>query len=161
MNRVRKRIGISLELHNSHTEIKKRRDLVSALHARSMTETEIEKRLKAIGYSVDQATISRDLKAIKDEVSQDFIFSLARSDLAYYFKNALDTIDQVKLECWNIYNKTNDNTPIRDKLAPLSLIKECSESKFALVSEGPAIMTVKALEERLTQLEENTRQVVR
>jgi hypothetical protein len=127
-----------------------------------MTETEIEKRLKAIGYSVDQATISRDLKAIKDEVSQDFVFSLARSDLAYYFKNALDTIDQVKLECWNIYNNnTNDNTPIRDKLAPLSLIKECSESKFKLVSEGPAIMAVKNLEDRLKQIEENIRQVVR
>ncbi len=43
-------IEIILELHNSPTEIKKRRDLVAALHARSMTETQIASALKKSGY---------------------------------------------------------------------------------------------------------------
>jgi hypothetical protein len=128
---------------------------VSALHARSMSETEIAADLKKMGYPIDQSTVSRDLKAIKEEIAQQFIFDLARFDLAYYYKSCLDTIEQVKRESWNIFNNTKEDTPIRDKLAALSLIKECSESKFKLVSEGPAIMTVKALEERLNNIEQN------
>ncbi len=45
-----------------------------------MTETEIAEQL-----DVDQSTISRDVKALK-EMSQRFVFDLARSDLAYYYK---------------------------------------------------------------------------
>jgi predicted transcriptional regulator len=43
--------------------------------AQSMTETEIAEKL-----NVDQSTISRDVKALK-ELSQQFVF-----DLAYYYK---------------------------------------------------------------------------
>lgn len=160
MNRYEKCIGTNLELHNTRSEVKKRRDLVAALHARSMSETDIEKALKKMGYPVDQTTISRDLKTIKEEIAQQFVFDLARSDLAYYYKQCLDTIDEVKEECRHIYDKVkeNDNTPIRDKLAPLALIKDCSESKFKLLSEGPAIMAVKSLEERLKNVEQSFEQ---
>jgi IS30 family transposase len=48
--------------------------------AQSMTETEIAEQL-----NVDQFTISRDVKALK-EMSQRFVFDLAKSDLAYYYK---------------------------------------------------------------------------
>jgi hypothetical protein len=154
-----------LELHNSPTEIKKRRDLVSALHARSMTETEIAAALKQMGYSVDQATVSRDLRAIKEEVSQDFIFSLARSDLAYYYKCCLDTIEEVKRESWDLFNQAkekkednNSSTSIRDKLAPLALIKECSESKFKLLLDGPHVLAINKLSERLENVEQSFEQ---
>ena len=42
-----------------------------------MTESEIAQELK-----VNQSTISRDIKALK-ELSQQFIYDLAKSDLAY------------------------------------------------------------------------------
>jgi hypothetical protein len=150
-----------LELHNSPSEIKKRRDLVAVLHARSMTETEIANDLKKMGYSVDQATISRDLKSIKEEIAQQFIFDLARFDLAYYYKSCLDVIDEVKREAWSIYNSIDEkdsSIPIRDKLAPLSLIKECSADRYKLLAEGPSIMAVRALEERLDDIERNLQQ---
>jgi DNA-binding transcriptional ArsR family regulator len=150
-----------LELHNSLSEIKKRRELVAVLHARSYTESEIAKDLKKMGYSVDQSTVSRDLKAIKEEITQQFIFDLARFDLAYYYKSCLDIIDQVKREAWRIYNSIDEkdsSIPIRDKLAPLSLIKECSVDRYKLLSEGPAIMAVRALEERLDNIERNLQQ---
>jgi IS30 family transposase len=79
-------------MHNQ-SEILRRRERVATLYARSMTEIEIARELH-----VDQATISRDLKAIKDQVSQQFVYDLARSDLAYYYKNCLDTIEETRKE---------------------------------------------------------------
>jgi IS30 family transposase len=69
--------------------------------AQSMTETEIAEQL-----SVDQSTISRDVKALK-EMSQQFVFNLAKSDLAYYYKQSIDGIGEAKKEAWRIYNKYN------------------------------------------------------
>ncbi|MDQ3947989.1 MAG: transcriptional regulator [Thermoproteota archaeon] len=66
--------------NNYHFKIEERRRQVASLLAQSMTETEIAEQL-----DVDQSTISRDVKALK-EMSQRFVFDLARSDLAYYYK---------------------------------------------------------------------------
>ena len=55
--------------------------------AQSMTETEIAEQL-----NVDQSTISRDIKALK-ELSQQFVF-----DLAYYYKQSIDGIEAKKEE---------------------------------------------------------------
>ena len=41
----------------------------------------------------------------------------------------------------------------KDKLLALKIIKECNEVKFALFKEGPPIMNIKSLEERLQNLE--------
>ena len=72
--------------------------------AQSMTETEIAEQL-----SVDQSTISRDVRALK-EMSQQFVFDLAKSDLAYYYKQSIDGIEEAKKEAWKIYNKDNDGS---------------------------------------------------
>jgi hypothetical protein len=40
---------------------------------------------------MDQYTISRDCKVLK-EMSQQFVFDLAKSDLAYYYKQSIDGI---------------------------------------------------------------------
>jgi IS30 family transposase len=63
---------------------------VASLLAQSMTETEISKEL-----GVDQSTISRDVKALK-ELSQQFVYDLAKSDLAYYYKQCIDGIEEAK-----------------------------------------------------------------
>jgi hypothetical protein len=41
----------------------------------------------------------------------------------------------------------------KDKLLALKLIKECNEAKFTLFKDGPSIMNLKALEERLNKVE--------
>lgn len=56
----------------------------------SMTEIEIAQELK-----VDQSTISRDIKALK-ALSQRFVFDLVKSDLAYYYKQCIDRIEEVR-----------------------------------------------------------------
>ena len=127
-------------------KIEDRRRRVASLLAQSMTESEIAKSLK-----VDQSTISRDIKVLK-KLSQQFVYDLAKSDLAYCYKQCLDGIEEVKRRGWDIFNGLNNLTP-RNKLLALKLIMECNESKFALFKEGPAIMQVKSMEERLANIE--------
>jgi hypothetical protein len=111
-----------------------------------MTETEIAQELK-----VDQSTISRDIKVLK-MMSQQFVYDLAKSDLAYYYKQCLDGIEEAKRKGWDIFNKMTNLSP-KDKLLALKLIMECNEAKFALFKEGPAILQVKSMEERLASIE--------
>jgi IS30 family transposase len=68
--------------NRSNFKIEERRRKVASLIAQSMTETEIANKL-----NFDQSTISRDVKALK-EMSQQFVFDLAKSDLAYYYKQS-------------------------------------------------------------------------
>ena len=122
--------------------------------AQSMTETEIAEQL-----NVNQSTISRDIKVLK-QLSQKFVYDLAKSDLAFYYKQCLVGIEEVKRRAWEIFNNKSTDLTTRDKLLALKLIMECDEAKFALFKEGPAIMQVKSMEERLLNIEfrQNDRQ---
>ena len=52
----------------------------------------------------------------------------------------------------NIRNK-EQHLILKDKLLALKLIMRCDEGKFALFKDGPSIMNVKSLEERLGKIE--------
>jgi hypothetical protein len=122
--------------------------MVATMLAQSMTETEIAQELK-----VDQSTISRDIKVLK-LLSQRFVFDLAKSDLAYYYKQCIDGIEEVRRKGWEIFkgqNNNNSNLTPKDKLLASKVIRECNEAKFALFKEGPSIMHI--LEERLQTIE--------
>jgi hypothetical protein len=47
---------------------------------------------------------------------------------------------------------TGKLTP-KDKLLALKVIMECNKAKFELFKEGPTIMRVKSMEERLQKIE--------
>jgi len=85
-----------MRVHNNNNnyrfKIEERRSKVASMLAQSMTETEIAEEL-----NVDQSTVSRDIKALK-EMSQQFVFDLAKSDLAYYYKQSIDGIEEAKKE---------------------------------------------------------------
>jgi IS30 family transposase len=136
---------VNLTAHNF--KIEERRKKVSSLLAQSMTETEIAQEL-----NVDQSTISRDVKALK-ELSQKFVYDLAKSDLAYYYKQSIDGIEEAKREAWKTYRHNNNEVSLKEKLAALKLIVESNEVRFKLLSEGPSILAVKSLEERLDKIE--------
>ena len=113
-----------------------------------MNETEI-----AYELNVDQSTISRDIKRLK-LLSQRFVFDLAKFDLAYYYKQCIDGIEEVRNKGWEIFKGyNNSNLTPKDKLLALKVIRECSEAKFALFKEGPSIMHINSLEERLDNIE--------
>lgn len=136
--------NLNYPVHNF--KIEERRRKVASLLAQSMTETEIAQEL-----NVDQSTISRDIKALK-ELSQQFVYDLAKSDLAYYYKQSIDGIEETKREAWKIYHHNNE-VSLKEKLSALKLIVEYNEARFKLLSEGPSILAVKSLEERLNKIE--------
>jgi len=129
-------------------KLEDRRGEIATLLAQSMTEIEIAQELK-----VDQSTISRDIKALK-ALSQRFVFDLVKSDLAYYYKQCIDGIEEVRRKGWEIIKgHNNGNLTPKDKLLALKIIKECNEVKFALFKEGPSIMNIKSLEKKLQNIE--------
>jgi len=138
-----------LNLVRHKFKIEERRRNVATLLAQSMTEMEIAQELK-----VDQSTISRDIKVLK-QISQRFVFDLAKSDLAYYYKQCIDGIEEVRRKGWEIFKGQNNNSNLtpKDKLLALKVIRESNEVKFALFKEGPSIMHIKSLEERLENIE--------
>ena len=139
-----------MTLHTKKFHLEERRRQVASLLAQSMTEQEIADKLR-----VDRSTISRDIKTLK-QLSQRFVFDLAKSDLAYYYKQCIDGIEEVRRKGWEIFkgqNNNNSNLTPKDKLLALKVIRECNEAKFALFKEGPSIMHIKSLEERLQNIE--------
>lgn len=113
--------------------------------SRSLTESEIANQL-----GVDQSTISRDIKILK-QTAQQYVYDLAKSDLAYFYKLSLDGIDEAKREAWKIFN--DPYVPVREKLLSLKIIIQSNEARFKLLSEGPAVLAFKSLEDRLNRIE--------
>ncbi|HEY9386211.1 MAG TPA: HTH domain-containing protein [Nitrososphaeraceae archaeon] len=130
-------------------QIDDRRKRVAKLLAQSMTETEM-----AHNLGVHVSTISRDIKALKEQI-QRFVYDLAKSDLAYYYKQCIDGIEEVKRKAWEAYRSTDPSLSLKpkNKLLALKLAKECDEAKFALFKDSPSIMNLKSLEERLIKIE--------
>jgi hypothetical protein len=114
------------------------------------TETEIAQVLH-----VHVSTISRDVKVLK-ELSQRFVFDLAKGDLTYYFKQCIDGMDEIRREAWSLYKYGDWNQGIhlmvKEKIAALRLLKECNEAKFALLERGPSVLNVKGIEEKLEEI---------
>jgi len=122
--------------------------------AQTMTEQEISDKL-----GVDRSTISRDIKVLK-QMSQQFVYDLAHSDLAYYYKQCLNGIEEAKRKAWIIFDRlTESSNPsaIKDSLLALKLIVDCNEAQFSLFKDGPTIMTIRKLEEKLTRIESRDR----
>jgi len=80
--------------------------------------------------------------------SQQFVYDLAKSDLAYYYKQSLDGIEEAKKEAWKIYN--DEAVADREKLLALRLIMQADETRFKLLSEGPALLAIKSLRTRFS-----------
>ena len=81
----------------------------------------------------------------------------ARRQLPFMYQTSIEGIKSVLKECWSIYTKDshNNNKDITwfHKIAALKLAKECNEALFRLTAEGPSVMCVKLLEERLARIE--------
>ncbi len=87
---------MSTNMHNNqNNHVKGRfavdelRHQVDLLFAQCKTELEIAPLL-----GIDQGTISRDIKTLK-EMSRQFVFDLAKSDLAFYYRQCIDGIECV------------------------------------------------------------------
>ncbi len=87
----------------------KERQLVASLVSKSFTEAEIAHQLE-----ISQPTVCRDNKVLK-ELLQQFVYDLAKSDLAYYYKQSINGIEEATKESWKIYN---DSSVPREIIGP-------------------------------------------
>jgi hypothetical protein len=119
--------------------------------AQGHTETEIAQILH-----VHVSTISRDVKLLK-ELSQRFVFDLAKGDLTYYYKQCIDGMDEIRREAWSLYKygdwSQDVHLTVKEKIATLMLLKNCHEAKFALLEKGPSVLNVKGMEGTLVDIQ--------
>ena len=135
-------------------QIKERRDDVLVLLTKGRKGYEIAKEL-----GVDASTVSRDIHYLISQ-SHNYLNTLAKEALPFMYQTSIEGIRNVLKECWNIYTiESNKDMTWFHKIAALKLAKECNEALFRLTTEGPSVMHVKLLEERLERIE--TRQINR
>ena len=66
-----------------------------------------------------------------------------------YRQTILD-LDHARHEYWNMYNSTNKKITAKDRLQALRIIGQLDLARFELLSKGELIMSVKALNERVS-----------
>ena len=141
-------------LGHNRIQIKERREDVLVLLTKGMKGYEIAKEL-----DVDASTVSRDIQYLISQ-SNNYLNNLAKEALPFMYETSIEGIRNVLKECWNIYTiESNKEITWFHKLAALKLAKECNEALFKLTAEGPSVMYVKLLEERLAKIE--TREINR
>jgi IS30 family transposase len=132
---------------NNQAVIRERREKLWTLLTRGMKTYEIAKEL-----NVDNSTVSRDIKYLTAQ-SQNYLNNLAKETLPFMYQTSIEGIRSILKECWTIYQSQDLRINMYQKLAALKLAKECNEAIFNLVDEGPSVMYVKQLQERLLQIE--------
>jgi IS30 family transposase len=133
---------------NTPVVINERRQKLWTLLTKGMKAYEIAKEL-----NTNESTISRDIKFLTAQ-SQDYLTSLAKETLPFMYQISIDGIRDVIRECYTIYeSQDSSRVNMYHKLAALKLAKECHEAVFKLVDEGPSVMLVKQLQERLLLIE--------
>ena len=129
-------------------QIEERREDILVLLTKGIKGYEIAKKL-----GVDASTVSRDIHYLISQ-SNNYLNSLAKEALPFMYQTSIEGIRNVLKECWNIYSiESNKEITLFHKLAALKLAKECNEALFKLTAEGPSVMYVRLLEERLERIE--------
>jgi hypothetical protein len=140
-------------LHTKKFKLEERRRQVASMLAQSMTEQEI-----ADNLGVDRTTISRDVTVLK-RMSQQFVYDLAKSDLAFYYKQCLNTIQEAERMIWETYRSREQLSEAerKERYQISKMIIDSVHARFTMFKDGPAIMQVKSMEERLTYIESGER----
>ena len=121
------------------SQILERRQKVLAYLAKRLTESEIASLL-----GVSQPTIHRDIQELKRQ-GKDFVNEMAKF-FGYYYQEAIECINQTIREAWLIYHE--EKNP-KIKLQALALAKECSELAFRQLADGPTVLAVQRLGDKI------------
>lgn len=132
--------------------ITERREKAMILLTKGLMGFEIANELQ-----VDPATISRDINYLSKE-SNNNLSILVKSTLPFIYSTSIEGINSLLKECWNIYQSDYASINYLHKLNSLKLAKECNESLFRLVAEGPCLVYLKELEERLEKVENHKKE---
>jgi hypothetical protein len=85
--------------------------------------------------------------------SQNYLNSLAKETLPFMYQTSIEGIRDVIKECYTIYQSQDSRINWYQKLGALKLIKECNEAIFKLLDEGPSVLAMRQLQERLILIE--------
>ena len=147
---------------NNQAVIRERRDKLFNLLVKGMRSNDIAKELK-----VDVSTVNRDIQFLTSE-SQNYLNDLAKQTLPFAYYTTLESIRAIMRECWDIYNSdpnAREDSKFyglnwNNKLSALRLARECAQSHFECLSQGPNVLQLRILEDRLAQIEgSNTQQI--
>ena len=130
-----------------------RRQKLWTLLIKGMKVYEIAKEL-----NTDYSTVSRDIKYLTAQ-SQNYLNNLAKETLPFMYQTSIEGIRSILKECWNIYQSDDNKINWFQRLSALKLAKECNEAIFNLVDEGPSVMYLKQLQDRLDYLQIESRQI--
>ncbi len=130
-----------------------RRQKLWTLLIKGMKAYEIAKEL-----NTDHSTVSRDIKFLTAQ-SQNYLNDLAKETLPFMYQTSIEGIRSILKECWNIYQSDDNKINWFQRLSALKLAKECNEAIFNLVDEGPSVMYLKQLQDRLDYLQIESRQI--
>jgi hypothetical protein len=132
-----------------HTfKIEERRRQVASMLARSMTHEQIASKL-----GVDRTTITKDVAALK-EMSQQFMYDLARSDLAFFYLQCLNGVEAAKAEAWKILEE--NNLSAKNRIAAIKVIRECEMNRFSIFKDGPLVISLKQFQDKLEEFRTKT-----
>ena len=132
--------------------INERREKVMVLLTKGLKGYQIASELQ-----VDPATISRDIHYLSKESSNN-LHSLVKDTLPFMYTISLEGIKNILNECWSINQSDDASINYSHKLTSLKLAKECNESLFRLVAEGPCLVYLKELEDRLEKVENHKKE---
>jgi HTH domain len=132
---------------NNKSVIDDRRQRLFALLTKGMKGYEIARML-----NVDAATVSRDIKYLTAD-SNNYLNGLAKQTLPFMFHQSIEGVRDVLKESWKIYQSEDMRINWFHRIAALKLAKECYEAQFKLLNEGPSVLAVRQLEEKLLLIE--------
>jgi IS30 family transposase len=134
--------------HSNNKIIVERREKVMMLLTKGLKGYQIANEL-----NVDTSTVSRDIQYLSKE-SSNAINSLVKETLPFMYQTSIEGIRDVLKESWKIYNNVynDDSLTWSHRLKALEITKSCYESMFKLVSEGPSLVYMKTLEERVEKI---------
>lgn len=139
--------AILRNLKNNVVAINERRQKLWTLLTRGLKTYEIAKEL-----NIDQSAISRDIKYLTEQ-SHNYLNDLAKQTLPFMYQTSIEGIRDVIKECWSIYQSSDQRINMYHKLAALKLIKECHEARFSLVNDGPSLLALRQLQEKVILIE--------
>jgi hypothetical protein len=73
--------------------------------------------------------------------------------LPFMYQTSIEGIRDVIKECYTIYESQDPKVNMYQRLGALKLIKECHEAIFKLLDEGPSVLAMRQLQERLILIE--------
>lgn len=139
--------SLKSRIRSNNKTIADRREKVMVLLTKGLMGHQIAEEL-----DLTPSTVSRDISYLSKE-SNNNLKSLVQQSLPFLYSTSIEGIKSILKECWNVYESENASISYIHKLNSLKLAKECNESLFKLVAEGPCLVYLKELEERLEKIE--------